>query len=95
MSAFRQPTDLLSSAIDLGRREAWHPSRNVGFVDQGYDWKTTGTTPKYYGGSTARGPAADFRAAEVLTDYEAEAKARKADLEFSGFGYVRNGPGPR
>ena len=47
-------------------------------------------TPKYYCGSVARGHAADIRAAEVPTDYEV--KARKADREFSGVEYVRNGP---
>ena len=30
------------------------PSRNVGFVDQEYDWKTIGMTPKYYRGTVAR-----------------------------------------
>ena len=83
MNACWQPTDVFSSAINPGRREAWHtaqrkaakqhrggiifdlfnrvfnlPSRNVGLVDHGYDWKTIGMAPKYYGGSVPRGRAA-------------------------------------
>ena len=76
----------VSSAADL---ESF-PSRNVSFVDQGYDWKAIGMTLKYYGGSVARGHAADIRAAEVPMEYEV--KARMADRKFSGVGYVRNGP---
>ena len=49
------------------------------------------TPRKYYGGSVARGHAADIRAAEVQRDYEV--KARKADRELSSVEYVlRNGP---
>jgi len=47
-------------------------------------------TPMYYGGSVAPGHAADIRAVEVPMDYEV--KARKADREFNGVEYVRNGP---
>ena len=57
------------------------PSRNVGSVHQGYNKKTIDMTPRCYGGSVARGDAADIRAAEVTADYKA--KARKADREFS------------
>jgi len=38
--------------------------------------------PRYYGGSVARGHAADIRAAEVPKDFEV--KARKADRELGG-----------
>ena len=44
-------------------------------------------SPRYYGGSVARGHAADIRAAEVPKDFEV--KARKADREFNGVEYVR------
>jgi len=113
MNGCRQPTDVISSAINPERCEAWHtaqckaakqhrggiifdflirafsfPSRNAGFVDQGYDRKTIGMTSRYYDG--ARGCAADIWAAEVPMDYEA--KARKADRKFNGSEYVRNGP---
>jgi len=62
----------------------------IGFVYQGHDWKTIDMTPRYYGGFVARGYAADIRATEVPADYKA--KARKADRDFNGVGYVRNGP---
>ena len=42
---------------------------------------------KFYGG---RRCAIEIRAAEVPVDYAT--KARKADREFNGAGYVRNGP---
>jgi len=47
-------------------------------------------TPKYNGGSVARGHAADIWATEVPINYEV--KVRKADREFNGVEYVRNGP---
>ena len=92
----------MAHRVTQGRETAprWHcfrplhlafslPSRNVGYFDQGYDRKAIGmaSTRKSYGG---RGCASDIRAAEVPADYKA--KARKADREFSGSGYVRNEP---
>ena len=54
--------------FDLFIRAFSLSSRNFGFVDQGYDWKTIGMTSLYYSGFGARGHAADIRAAEVPTD---------------------------
>jgi len=47
------------------------PSRNAGFVDQGYDWKTIGMTPNY---TDRGGCAVDIRAAEVPKDHETKAR---------------------
>ena len=57
------------------------PSRNAGFVDQGYDWKTLGMASKFYG---ERACAVEIRAAEVPMDYEA--KARKVDFNVRAHG---------
>ena len=54
--------------FDLFIRAFSLSSRNFGFVDQGYDWKTIGMTSLYYSGFGAWGHAADIRAAEVPTD---------------------------
>jgi len=54
--------------FDLFIRAFNIPSRNVGFVDQGYDWKTIGMTSKYDDG--APGCAADIRAAAPVVDQE-------------------------
>jgi len=63
--------------FDLFIRAFSLPSRNAGFVDQGYDWKTIGMTPKYYGDSVARGHAADIRAAEVPMDCRSRRATRR------------------
>ena len=54
-----------STIFDLFIRAFKLTSLNVGFADQGCDWKTIGMTPKYYSGSVPRGHAAETRAAEV------------------------------
>jgi len=77
-------------SFDSSMRAFNLPSRNAGFVEQGYDWKTIVMIPRYYGGSAAWGHAANIRAAEVPTD--CKVKARTADREFDGAEYVRNGP---
>ena len=52
--------------FDLFIRAFSLSSRNFGFVDQGYDWKTIGMTSKYDDG--APGCAADIRAAAPVVD---------------------------